>query len=90
MADKKTQLIIKNNTPIELPVLTNTVDPDIINMRNLTTTNRFTFDPNFISTTSCESKITYIDDNQNILLHHGYPIEQRAYRDWETDRKSVV
>jgi citrate synthase len=38
----------------------------------------FTFDPGFMSTASCESKITYIDGDQGILLYRGYPIEQLA------------
>ncbi|MET4695050.1 citrate synthase [Endozoicomonas sp. NE35] len=38
----------------------------------------FTYDPGFVSTASCESKITYIDGNKGILLHRGYPIEQLA------------
>jgi len=38
----------------------------------------FTFDPGFLSTSACESKITYIDGEQGILLYRGYPIEQLA------------
>jgi citrate synthase len=38
----------------------------------------FTFDPGFVSTASCESEITYIDGDNGILLHRGYPIEQLA------------
>lgn len=36
----------------------------------------FTFNPNFTSTTSYKSKITFINDNKNILLHHNFPINQ--------------
>ena len=38
----------------------------------------FTFDPGFTSTASCESKITFIDGDEGILLHRGYPIDQLA------------
>jgi citrate synthase len=38
----------------------------------------FTYDPGFVSTASCESKITFIDGNKGILLYRGYPIEQLA------------
>ena len=38
----------------------------------------FTYDPGFTSTGSCESKITYIDGDEGILLYRGYPIEQLA------------
>jgi citrate synthase len=40
----------------------------------------FTYDPGFTSTASCESKITYIDGDEGILLYRGYPIEQLAER----------
>jgi citrate synthase len=42
------------------------------------TTGMFTYDPGFTSTASCESKITYIDGDEGILLYRGYPIEQLA------------
>jgi citrate synthase len=38
----------------------------------------FTFDPAFMTTASCESKITFIDGDKGILLHGGYPIDQLA------------
>src|ERR1700750_1499108 len=38
----------------------------------------FTFDPGFTSTASTESKITYIDGDEGVLLYRGYPIEELA------------
>jgi len=38
----------------------------------------FTFDPGFMSTASCESKITFIDGEKGVLLYRGYPVEQLA------------
>ena len=38
----------------------------------------FTFDPGFTSTASTESKITYIDGDEGVLLYRGYPIDQLA------------
>ena len=38
----------------------------------------FTFDPGFVSTASCESKITYIDGDKGQLQYRGYAIEQLA------------
>ncbi|MHB8405391.1 MAG: citrate synthase [Gammaproteobacteria bacterium] len=38
----------------------------------------FTFDPGFMSTASCESKITFIDGERGVLLYRGYPVEQLA------------
>jgi citrate synthase len=78
MADKKAQLIIEGAEPVQLPVMSGTLGPDVVDVRNLTNAGVFTFDPGFMSTASCESKITYIDGDQGILLHRGYPIEQLA------------
>ena len=78
MADNKAQLIIEGADAVELPVLSGTLGPDVIDVRGLTSTGRFTFDPGFMSTASCESKITYIDGDKGVLLHRGYPIEQLA------------
>ena len=38
----------------------------------------FTYDPGYMSTASCESRITYIDGEAGILEYRGYPIEQLA------------
>lgn len=79
MTGKKAQLSVDGiEKPIELPVLQGSVGPDVIDVRSLTSHDLFTFDPGFMSTASCESKITYIDGDQGILLYRGYPIEQLA------------
>jgi len=63
----------------DLPIMKGTVGPDVVDVRKFyAETDRFTFDPGFTSTASCESKITYIDGDAGILLHRGYPIEQLA------------
>src|SRR6478736_7576397 len=64
---------------IECPVTKGTVGPDVIDIRKLyAQTGAFTYDPGFTSTASCESGITYIDGDEGILLHRGYPIDQLA------------
>ncbi|MCL7462947.1 citrate synthase [Pseudomonas sp. NW5] len=78
MADKKAQLIIEGAAPVELPILSGTMGPDVIDVRSLTNQGVFTFDPGFMSTAACESKITFIDGDKGILMHRGYPIEQLA------------
>jgi citrate synthase len=78
MADKKAQLIIEGAAPIDLPVYSGTLGPDVVDVRSLTAQGYFTFDPGFMATSSCESKITFIDGEKGILLHRGYPIEQLA------------
>jgi citrate synthase len=64
---------------IDLPVYSGTVGPDVIDVGKLyAQTGMFTLDPGFTSTASCESQITYIDGDQGVLLHRGYPIDQLA------------
>lgn len=64
--------------PIELPVYSGTEGPDVIDVGALTSKGYFTYDPGFVSTAATESEITYIDGDQGILLHRGYPIDQLA------------
>ncbi len=79
MTGKKAQLTVDGTAePIELPVYEGTTGPAVIDVRSLTNNGFFTFDPGFMSTASCESKITYIDGDEGILLYRGYPIEQLA------------
>ncbi|MCL2894721.1 citrate synthase [Brenneria tiliae] len=78
MADKKATLTLDGKDPIELNVLSGTLGYDEIDIRPLGSKGLFTFDPGFTSTASCESKITYIDGEEGILLHRGYPIAQLA------------
>ena len=62
-----------------LPLLAGTVGPSVADIRKLyNDLGIFTFDPGYGGTASCESKITYIDGDEGILLHRGYPIEQLA------------
>ncbi|MCC6920987.1 MAG: citrate (Si)-synthase [Alphaproteobacteria bacterium] len=64
---------------IELPVLSGTVGPDVIDVRKLYgATGAFTYDPGFTSTASCESQITYIDGDEGVLLYRGYSIDKLA------------
>ncbi|MGH8498644.1 MAG: citrate/2-methylcitrate synthase, partial [Methylococcales bacterium] len=62
----------------DLPILSGTVGPDVIDIRSLFKTGMLTYDPGFLSTASCTSKITYIDGEAGVLLYRGYPIEQVA------------
>ena len=78
MADKKAVVHIEGLAPFELPIYSGTAGTDVIDVRALGQQGYFTFDPGFMSTGSCESKITYIDGDNGILLHRGYPIEQLA------------
>ena len=64
---------------VELPVLRGTDGPAVVDIRKLyAEADVFTYDPGFMSTASCESKITFIDGDAGILLHRGYPIMELA------------
>lgn len=78
MADKKATLNLTGEAAIELGVLSPTLGTDVIDVRTLGSKGYFTYDPGFTSTASCESKITFIDGDEGILLHRGYPIDQLA------------
>ena len=63
----------------DLPIIYGSVGPNVIDIRRLyTDTGYFTFDPGFTSTGSCDSKITFIDGENGILLHRGYAIQDLA------------
>ena len=64
---------------VDLPLLGGSIGPDVIDIRKLyAQTGQFTFDPGYGATGSCLSGLTYIDGDQGVLLHRGYPIEQLA------------
>ncbi|MCX5469316.1 citrate synthase [Acinetobacter nematophilus] len=63
---------------IELPIYSGTLGPDVIDVKDVLASGHFTFDPGFMATASCESKITFIDGDKGVLLHRGYPIAQLA------------
>lgn len=70
--------LLVNDTTIELPIYAGTAGPNVVDVRPLSKNELFTYDPGFVSTAACESKITFIDGDKGILLHRGYPIEQLA------------
>jgi len=78
MTDKKASLAIPGQDAIELPVYSGTLGPDVVDVSALVGKGLFTYDPGFVSTAACESKITFIDGDKGVLLHRGYPIEQLA------------
>ncbi|MGI9381895.1 MAG: citrate/2-methylcitrate synthase, partial [Methyloligellaceae bacterium] len=63
----------------ELPIMDGSLGPDVVDVRRFYgETGMFTYDPGFTSTSACESSITFIDGDEGVLLHRGYPIEQLA------------
>ena len=78
MTDKSATLTFRNKQ-VELPILSGSEGPDVIDIRKLYSQgNVFTYDPGFTSTAACDSAITYIDGDAGELWHRGYPIDQLA------------
>ncbi|NML15522.1 citrate synthase [Azohydromonas caseinilytica] len=79
-SDVKATLSFSDGSPsMELPLYKGSIGPDVIDIRKLYgQTGKFTYDPGFLSTASCQSAITYIDGDKGELLYRGYPIEQLA------------
>tara|TARA_B100001540_G_C15804603_1_gene641436 strand:- start:486 stop:1784 length:1299 start_codon:yes stop_codon:yes gene_type:complete len=76
--NKKAKLIL-NNKELELDILNGSVGPSVLDIRNLySKLGCFTYDPGYGATGSCESEITYINGEEGVLLHRGYPIEELA------------
>lgn len=64
---------------LEYPVLSGSVGPQVVDIRKLYgQSGMFTYDPGFMSTASCQSTLTYIDGDEGVLLHRGYPIGELA------------
>lgn len=78
MSDPTSKLTLIDGKTLDLPVLKGTLGPDVIDVTQLAKTGVFTFDPGFMSTAACASKITFIDGDKGILLYRGYPINQLA------------
>ncbi len=80
MADStKNATLTFDDKVIELPIYSPTAGPDVIDIRKLyAQAGVFTYDPGFTSTAACDSTITFIDGEEGVLLHRGYPIDQLA------------
>jgi citrate synthase len=78
MTDHSATIALGDKTA-DLEIRSGTIGPDVLDIASLyKQTGMFTYDPGFTSTASCESKITYIDGDEGVLLHRGYPIDQLA------------
>lgn len=79
MSERKATLQITGQEAVDFPIMVGTHGNDVIDIRSLGgKTGLFTYDSGFLSTASCQSKITYIDGDKGELLYRGYPIEQLA------------
>lgn len=79
MTNEKATMHVNGIKSEELPILPGTMGPSVIDVTKLyRDTGMFTYDPGFMSTASCQSKITYIDGEEGVLMHRGYLIEDLA------------
>ena len=78
MSDKQATFTADGKS-FDMPVRSGVLGPDVVDIRKLYgQSGLFTYDPGFTSTASCDSAITYIDGDEGVLLHGGYPIGQLA------------
>jgi citrate synthase len=80
MSDKKLELVDpRTGTNVPLPLRTGTIGPAVADIASIYKDHGvFTYDPGFGVTAATESKITYIDGDEGVLLYRGYPVEQLA------------
>ena len=79
MADTVTITDNRTGKKVECPIVDGVYAAPVIDTKTLyKELGMFTFDPGFVTTASCKSKITYLDGEKGILLHRGYPIDQLA------------
>ena len=76
----KTAVLTIGDQQIELPILYGTEGNPVIDIRALGKHGYFTYDPGFLATASCQSKLTFIAGAKGILLHRGYPIYELAMK----------
>ncbi len=62
----------------ELAIHEAALGPKVIDVSAFSKMGYFTYDPGFLSTAACASKITFIDGDKGILLYRGYPIKELA------------
>jgi citrate synthase len=77
----ETLTIIDNRTgkKYEIPVRNGAIKAtDLYQIKVAEDDGLVSYDPGFMNTASCQSKITYIDGDRGILRYRGYPIEQIA------------
>lgn len=73
------KLTLPNGKEIALPIRKASIGQDVIDITSLyKESGMFTYDPGFLATASCESKITFIDGDKGVLQHGGYSIEDLA------------
>jgi len=79
MKEQKFATLQYHGKEYKLPILESSEGPNAVDVTQLyREAGIFTYDPAFMSTASCDSKITYIDGENGILKYRGYKIEDLA------------
>jgi citrate synthase len=80
MTEKKFELVDRaTERKAQLPIRSGTIGPAVVDVSSINKDlGVFTYDPGFGMTAATDSKITYIDGDQGVLLYRGYPVEQLA------------
>jgi citrate synthase len=80
MADTLTITDNRTGKQYELPITSGTIRANDLKKIKVSDDDQglATYDPAFMNTAACRSRITYIDGDNGILLYRGYPIEQLA------------
>jgi citrate synthase len=80
MADTLTITDNRTGRQYEVPIQDGTIRAADLRQIRVTSDEfgMMTYDPAFMNTAACRSRITFIDGDQGILLYRGYPIEQLA------------
>ena len=77
----ETLTIIDNRTgkQYEIPIKNSAIKAtDLFQIKIAEDDGIVSYDPGFMNTASCQSRITYIDGDKGVLRYRGYPIEQIA------------
>lgn len=78
-SNRSAKLTLDTGKEITLPIYEAVEGPPVMDIGKLYgETGYFTYDSGFLSTASCESKITFIDGDEGILRYRGYDIDQLA------------
>lgn len=74
----KATLTLETGEQLELNIKKGSLGYQNIDIQPFTKHKLFAYDPGLVSTAACESAITFVDGDEGILLHRGYPIDQLA------------
>lgn len=77
-AQKTVKVDFGNGSVTEFPIYKASIGQDVVDFRTFGKSGMWSYDPAFLATAACESKITYIDGEKGKLSYRGYPIEQLA------------